>query len=368
MTISEAVSVIAPSLTARVSRRDLAHNRLTWMATGGTGLLIGAISVAFALTNSGVGEPTRLWVYAAVYVTVALVLLRRHPPAIGDRFNHFVLAYAYTATISGMWVFQPGGGASIASGMFIGPLIAVRLQDRRQIAAHLALATAGLLGVAVIGGLLGEVDTTTWIGIMVMLPAMWVLGACCTVVLEASEAQGEELERLVRRDPLTGVGNRRLLDEQLTEEVRRHARSGQPLSLLALDLNGFKALNDTLGHAAGDELLRDVATALARSARPQDTVVRQGGDEFCVLLPQTSPAHAERMANTIRANLAGTDTGGLVSTGIGIATYPADALTGGVLLHVADERLIADKAGRPGRGVLPVHAASFDPAAAHLDR
>ncbi len=356
------VTVDAPSMTARVSRRDLAHNRWTWFATGGTGLMIALLTIGTALYAGG---PTtgRMYGFAAVYGTFALFLLRRQPPSIDDRFNHVVLVYAYSATITGMWAFQPGGGAALGAGMFIGPLIALRLQDRHVIMLHLLAATAGLVGLAVFGGLFGFINTTTIICITVMTPAMWVLGACCTVVLEASEAQGEELERLVRRDPLTGVGNRRLLDERLAAEISRHERSGQEFSLLVLDLNGFKALNDTLGHEAGDELLRDTATALVRATGPNDTVVRQGGDEFCVILPQTSFVLAQRTANAIRANLAGTDTGGLVSTGIGIAVYPTDALAEHVLLHVADERLIADKAGRVHRGIPPVTSHPTPPGA-----
>ena len=346
------VTATSPSLTARVSRRDLAHNRYTWFATSGVGIVIAAFTVGVGLLED-VRDPIRLFIYAAVYGGFALALLRRAPPSIDEPFNHVVLAYAYSATILGFWVFQPGGGIAIGTGMFIGPLIAVRLIDRRLILFHLLAASSGLIAIAIGAGVAGEVDTTTIISISVSLPAMWVLCACCAVVLEASEMQGEELERLVRRDPLTGVGNRRLLDEQLDKEIDRHQRSGNQFSILALDLNGFKALNDTLGHAAGDELLRDTASALARAARPQDTVVRQGGDEFLVILPQMSPAHATRVSNAIRANLAGTDTGGLVSTGIGIATFPDDALDGHVLLHVADERLIADKASGPKRGLPP---------------
>ncbi|MDO9356604.1 MAG: diguanylate cyclase [Solirubrobacteraceae bacterium] len=335
-------------MTARVSRRDLAHNRLVWMATGATGLMIAVLTIALAAFE----DSDRAWaqiMFAGAYGLFALSLLRRQPPEIGDPFNHVVLVYAYSATITGFAVFQPGGGMAISAGMFVGPLIAVRLQDRRLIGLHLLAATGGLVTLAVGGAVTGLIDPTSVIGIAIMIPAMWVLCAACAVVLEASEQQGEELERLVRRDPLTGVGNRRLLDERLAHQLARHSRNGQQLSLLALDLNGFKALNDTLGHEAGDELLRDTAAALVRAARPQDTVVRQGGDEFCVILPQTSPAHAQRTANAIRANLAGTDTGGLVTTGIGIATYPDDALEEHVLLHVADERLIDDKAGRARR-------------------
>jgi len=192
--------------------------------------------------------------------------------------------------------------------------------------------------------------------------AMWGLGILCTVVYEAAERQGEELERLVRRDPLTGVGNRRMLSEQLTHELARHSRIRRPLSVLALDLNGFKALNDQFGHAAGDQLLCDVARAIERVVGDDATVVRQGGDEFCVLLPHTTGEHALPTANAIRAELAVIEAHGLtITTGIGIASFPTEATTAEGLLHVADELLRASKETalareRRGRGHGPTDA------------
>jgi diguanylate cyclase (GGDEF)-like protein len=127
--------------------------------------------------------------------------------------------------------------------------------------------------------------------------------------------------------------------------------------VIALDLNGFKILNDTVGHAAGDDLLRDVAEALSSVVDPRDTVVRQGGDEFCLVLPETSAAHAERTGNAIRARLAQIESyGANVTTGIGIASFPVDALRGDVLLHVADERLRANKAPRHAAGLFATPA------------
>ncbi len=177
----------------------------------------------------------------------------------------------------------------------------------------------------------------------------------CVVALEAAEAQGAELEALVRRDPLTGVGNRRLLLEVLDDELARHERTGRHLSLIALDLDGFKSLNDDVGHAAGDELLQRVATALTAAVEPRDTVVRQGGDEFCIVLPETSAELANRSCNAVRAALAQIETpdGGRISSGLGVASYPDDALTADVLLHVADERLRLSK----GRGTAAQPAA-----------
>ncbi|MDQ8045380.1 MAG: GGDEF domain-containing protein, partial [Patulibacter sp.] len=117
-------------------------------------------------------------------------------------------------------------------------------------------------------------------------------------------------------------------------------------------------------HAAGDELLRDVADALTTVADPRDTIVRQGGDEFCLILPETSPAHAQRTANAIRARLAQVQAyGATVTTGIGIASFPDDALRGDVLLHVADERLRENKA--PRQVAAPFSATPVDGAERH---
>ncbi|MEN0013647.1 MAG: GGDEF domain-containing protein [Solirubrobacteraceae bacterium] len=332
---------IAPSgLVARVSRRELALNRYVWLATGWMFFIFAAATAVIGLLPLHF-HGNQLEIFAAILGVVSLTLLRTEPPAIGTIENHVVLATVYVGVTGGMVAFQPGGSAAIGAAMFVGPLTAVRLIDRREIVSHYLAATLFLLSPAI----LGIVDRATVLSCLTVIPAVWVLGACCVIVLEAAEAQGEELEQLVRRDPLTGVGNRRLLSERLNEEIKRHGRVRQPLSVVALDLNGFKALNDTVGHAAGDELLRDVARGLEKVARKGDTVVRQGGDEFCLILPDTNHDAAERIANAIRATLAQIqiqDTA--VSTGIGIASFPKDAVHGGVLLHVADERLREDKA------------------------
>ena len=96
------------------------------------------------------------------------------------------------------------------------------------------------------------------------------------------------LKLLSQQDALTGLGNRRLLHERLDYEITRHRRHSRRFTLLALDLDGFKQVNDRFGHPAGDEILREVARALERAVRDQDTVVRVGGDEFCVLAPEST--------------------------------------------------------------------------------
>src|SRR6185295_5145559 len=109
--------------------------------------------------------------------------------------------------------------------------------------------------------------------------------------------QSDELRRIACVDVLTGVANRRRFDEALDREWDRTCRLGDPLSLLMIDVDHFKAFNDHYGHPAGDACLRSVAQALVSvSLRPADLVARYGGEEFVVLLPQTPRVGAEHVA------------------------------------------------------------------------
>jgi diguanylate cyclase (GGDEF)-like protein len=162
------------------------------------------------------------------------------------------------------------------------------------------------------------------------------------------ERERDAMRRFALRDPLTGLANRRALDERLGYEIARHTRHGESFAVVALDLDGFKLVNDRFGHEAGDGLLRDTGAALVAAVRAQDTVVRLGGDEFCVLAPQTGQASADHLIQRVRAALAGVTTGvSGVSASMGTAVFPADGTTPESLLAVAD--LAALDAKRRGR-------------------
>lgn len=333
-----------PSTTAvHMSRRELALDRRVWTATGGMTLFI-ALAIGVISAFEADELQLRVGLIAAIYTCIAIALLLREPPAIGSRLNHAVVALPWLGAASMFLVSNVGAGVAVGAAMFIGPLASVRLQNQRQFVAHLAAASFAFLVVAA----LREFEVGTSLCLLITAMAMWVLGGSCWVVLSMAELQGDELDRLVRRDPLTGIGNLRLLEERLEAAVDKHQRIKQPFAVILLDLNGFKAINDELGHADGDALLRGVATALERAIEPGQTVVRQGGDEFCVLLPQSDERLARRTTNALRAALAGVGDG--VTAGYGIATYPEDAIKADVLMHVADARLREDKAGGPPRG------------------
>jgi len=143
-------------------------------------------------------------------------------------------------------------------------------------------------------------------------------------------------------DQVTGVNNHRYLQERLTQEVARSARSRSPLSVLMIDLDGFKAINDVHGHADGDRVLRNVAAGLRLAVRANDIVARYGGDEFVVLMPDTDLAAAQLVAERVVAGVRGQrhqladGTEGSVACSAGLALYPDDGRTATRLLRTAD--------------------------------
>jgi diguanylate cyclase (GGDEF)-like protein len=146
---------------------------------------------------------------------------------------------------------------------------------------------------------------------------------------------------------LTGAANRRSLLARIEYEIARHRRNRRSFALVMLDLDGFKLLNDRFGHPAGDELLREVATELQRAMRAQDTVARIGGDEFCVLGPETTREGAQRLAVRAHAAVSRVTAGvQALETSTGTALFPQDGTTVAGLLEAADDRLLLSKRRR----------------------
>lgn len=163
--------------------------------------------------------------------------------------------------------------------------------------------------------------------------------------------QADNLRRLSSTDVLTGLSNRRALDQHLRDECARAARYRSPLALLLIDLDGLKQVNDVWGHAAGDDLLHRTGIAIQQSLRGSDAGARWGGDEFAIVAPETSREAAMRLADRLRAQLkdgAGGDRQRAISASIGIAIFDPDRNDRSgpeALMRAADEALYAAKAG-----------------------
>jgi diguanylate cyclase (GGDEF)-like protein len=166
----------------------------------------------------------------------------------------------------------------------------------------------------------------------------------------------QQLGNIVMRDGLTGAFNRRYMQEALQREILRSLRAETPLAILMVDLDHFKQVNDTMGHAVGDLVLKELAKTLIASVRASDIVCRYGGEEFLVAFPDTSATAAKNKADSLRRQIH--EISGVVkhhrmiSASIGVAALPEHGTDMKTLLRAADEALYEAKRGGRDRVVI----------------
>jgi diguanylate cyclase (GGDEF)-like protein len=181
-----------------------------------------------------------------------------------------------------------------------------------------------------------------------------ILILTASLLSDAVVSRTQQLLRLSTSDPLTSLFNRGYFDERIAVEISRARRYRQPLSIAMMDVDYFKLFNDTHGHVAGDAALRVIASTLRHSFRQSDIVVRYGGEEFVIVMPQTDTTAAGRKLESVRQAVASapihlTAPGEAVNVTVsaGLAGLPNDGLSAEELLNVADTRLFRAKgAGR----------------------
>jgi diguanylate cyclase (GGDEF)-like protein len=197
-------------------------------------------------------------------------------------------------------------------------------------------------------------------GVLVAALGTWAGGRSEQRVIAATERfaghgavalRSAELLSRVRQlaitDGLTQLANRRAFDRALDREMARAGRADGRLSVLLIDIDNFKALNDAYGHVTGDMVLRQVSRALQRGVRSYDTVARYGGEEFAAVLPGCSAGLALNLADRLRRSIQEAETDVKVTASVGVATFPFDGADAATLLRSADRALYASK--RAGR-------------------
>ena len=171
----------------------------------------------------------------------------------------------------------------------------------------------------------------------------------------------EQVRHLAVSDPLTGLANYRRLLDVLEAETDRTDRNGRPFSVLLLDLDGLKKINDNFGHLVGSRAICRLADALRIHCRAVDTAARYGGDEFALVLPESQEDEARRVANRIREVLASDTEQPVLSASIGISTYCGDGERIEKLLSEADHDLYAEKARRVRRAAAALNPRRHTP-------
>jgi diguanylate cyclase (GGDEF)-like protein len=337
---------------------------------GAAGRVAGLLFLAGSLTllpSTWLLSPRpAVWVYSLTLLGVISGVLCLRLPW-GRLSPRWLEAVPVVATVEvALVVFALGGDGVLYAplSVLMAVFAAYALRRRAAIAVQVGVLMVALLAAAIAEGAAGE----RLVPVVVAIPILCIAAAVVAHLREQLEAGQDAYRRLAGRDPLTGVGNYRALYDRLEYELARHHRHERPLTVILVDLDGFKAINDTHGHLAGDEALRRVGHALATIVRAEDTLARHGGDEFSILHPETDRPATSALIDRIKGVVAAIDLDGThLSASIGTATYPQDGHTADELLTTADHALRTTKppsprthasptppppplqAGRPGR-------------------
>lgn len=243
-------------------------------------------------------------------------------------------------------VVDAATGALLALSLFY--LLPVALATSPDAPAQGYVAAVGAAATSVVGGLVAD---PSQMPIFILNGVFrFVLFAIVVTLLQRLQIALDRERDLARTDPLTELPNRRHLEDVMARELARAQRTGRPVTLAYIDLNGFKRVNDELGHAKGDEVLRVAGRTLAGSVRAADVVARLGGDEFAVLLVDVDTDGHERSIARVVAELDAALLPWRVSATVGTTRSTPGTGTVDLLLGAADQNMYEAKARRSSAG------------------
>jgi diguanylate cyclase (GGDEF)-like protein/PAS domain S-box-containing protein len=343
------IFVWATLVTSFYFPRRVAAAHLVW-------LLVAYGSVLLLVENTAGYSPLTRWLFTAISLTVVMLMITdivaRRARA-DERARHFFdlsRDMLCTANMDGYFV-ELNDAWTRSLGYDLDELRAapfverVHPEDRERTEAEAAGLFEGVETLNFENRYLAKDGTWHWLRWSSQLsPDESLIYARATDVTELKQIEGEreelldQVQEMARRDALTGLPNRRALEEQLPQALARARRTLEPLSVAILDIDHFKSYNDSHGHLAGDEVLRTCAMAWDSALRGEDTIVRFGGEEFLVLLPDTGPEQAVEIVERLRAK---TPMGQTCSAGLALWDR-AESIDD--LLRRADEALYLAKA------------------------
>jgi diguanylate cyclase (GGDEF)-like protein len=336
--ITDPLSAVQPDADER-ARRRLRHAGALLFGAGA--VTLGAVLGA---PDPDVSDHAALGACAVLYGLAALVLLLWRPPA---ALLHAICPLGTVAATAAVALSEPVGLTPV---FYLWPmLIAAYFLGRREVAANFAFMAAAC-GVA----LALWVDPVLRLAMfMAVLAIVGVVTAVIVVLREQVLDLVQRLRTLASRDSLTGALNRGAFEQRLDAELARTERLASPLALVVFDVDHFKAINDSFGHAAGDQVLCGISDAVAGSLRRSDVFGRLGGEEFGLLLPDTDAQGAATVADKLRRMLsAATVAGRTLTVSFGVAQAPRNGAWGSrKLLAEADRALYAAKRGGRDRVV-----------------
>ncbi len=325
----------AAGITAPASRAAMARALFWFSATGAlvawagallphietvdeSGLLLaGALSAAAALLAIVAFDALPRWSFQVIVAGASVVATGAIHYGGADSL-YGPLPYLWP-TVFAFWFFSRR--AALIQAALIGFLYALELSDRD----------------------LGHTPVAEW---AVTIGTLLLVGLLVSIVRDRLSNVISGLSDAARRDPLTGLLNRRGFQEAFDVELERARRTEQALSVIVGDLDNFKQVNDEFGHAAGDDVLRAVGAALGDGKRSWDAAARVGGEEFAILAPDTDEHGAYILAERVRAAVeaaSGRVGRGGVTASFGIASFPVHGQTAATLLQAGDQALYAAK-------------------------
>jgi diguanylate cyclase (GGDEF)-like protein/PAS domain S-box-containing protein len=343
------IFVWATLVTSFYFPRRVAAAHLAW-------LLVAYGSVLLMVENTAGYSPLTRWLFTAISLTVVMLLITEivsRRARADERARHFfelsrdMLCTAntegYFVELNAAWTRSLGYDLDeLRQAPFVER---VHPDDRERTQAEAAGLFEGAETLSFENRYLAKDGTWHWLRWSSQLsPDESLIYARAADVTELKEIEAEreqlldQVQDMARRDSLTGLPNRRALEEQLPQEMARARRSLAPLSVAILDIDHFKSYNDTHGHLAGDEVLRACARAWDSALRAEDTIVRFGGEEFLVLLPDTEPEQAAEIVERLRERMPMGQT-----CSAGLAVWDLEERIDG-LLRRADEALYLAKA------------------------